>query len=1094
MKKLWSIWVCCLLFFAGGAPLHAQKLAENDELLQMLRQELQQQFDSFQHTSYPPYFLAYRINETTDYYVSANFGHIYENNSTKNVFLTIEIRVGNPLMDNYHSSLQKSREIKQIPLPIEEDIAHIRKIIHKETRLAYSDAVVDFIENQIDIRLKNRKLLPDFSFLPQKTVAHYEPRILDNHWQEEEWLQTLRYCTADAEMSPDVTESSANLHYKINRQYIVNSENSYVVENHTGTYLSLFLEGITADNTPEHIEFQYFTELPEQMPDGDALLSEMLRMETKLYAKLDAPKAKAALCPVWLSPQAAAVLAHHLFGHELEENESSVFDGFVAQTVLPFDFSVISDPTLPQRTGEYWSGSYNFDDEGFGSERVTLIENGDLKNRLATRTQRPEAFQTNGHARGKAKLPAARQSNLILSTNKPLNDNQLLDLFRHEIKNQHLEYGIFVLESDFYCDANHQTITIYPTVCYKVFADGRADEMVRDVKISGSARQWIDNLTVGGNQTASVALTCHNLGEDLPTNSCAPALIFRRLEVKPHSSSPRPRMVAHLYTSADQYDYVRDLFKKVVDDELEIDEVSLSVEDVNPPYYQDYLMTDVRVFAVEASEESVFYAKEKSVRQLVPRVLLGSDFMNNDNIHGSEVTPPVTYPVSEDVSYPAFARDFRKATEAEYLKAIPQWELKRTLSQLSDKKNLIDRSKSDATQSFHEQSMAYPSLSNLEHLAREISSELSHHDSLSQSGVNIYVMMGNVYFQSSEKTAYIRPVTIVAMQIYGATILTAGTDYKDGKTIFCSSTDSLFDSQNIHNEINKLMSHLYALKSATKQQQTYSGPVLVEGEAVGQLLASALLEETPNLLAYREPLVNSSVGESMGCQMLEDSKDQIVTSKKLSVTANKTGDQFDKAVFCSHEKTDAEGVETMEMEIIRHGELINLMGNRTPTKSMDYSNAFQQLAIQKEVFFATRGASRLDFDFRTTASHAKLKQMLVKEAKKQGCQYAYIIRQLQDEDMDNIVGRNSSEGVKILQLYRLDVRTGEETAVVGGVMPALRFPMLEKIQCASDAQETYPVFARVRGAEGSRDFPFAGVPTCIVAPNALLFNNLFIGN
>lgn len=1094
MKKLWSIWVCCLLFFAGGAPLHAQKLAENDELLQMLRQELQQQFDSFQHTSYPPYFLAYRINETTDYYVSANFGHIYENNSTKNVFLTIEIRVGNPLMDNYHSSLQKSREIKQIPLPIEEDIAHIRKIIHKETRLAYSDAVVDFIENQIDIRLKNRKLLPDFSFLPQKTVAHYEPRILDNHWQEEEWLQTLRYCTADAEMSPDVTESSANLHYKINRQYIVNSENSYVVENHTGTYLSLFLEGITADNTPEHIEFQYFTELPEQMPDGDALLSEMLRMETKLYAKLDAPKAKAALCPVWLSPQAAAVLAHHLFGHELEENESSVFDGFVAQTVLPFDFSVISDPTLPQRTGEYWSGSYNFDDEGFGSERVTLIENGDLKNRLATRTQRPEAFQTNGHARGKAKLPAARQSNLILSTNKPLNDNQLLDLFRHEIKNQHLEYGIFVLESDFYCDANHQTITIYPTVCYKVFADGRADEMVRDVKISGSARQWIDNLTVGGNQTASVALTCHNLGEDLPTNSCAPALIFRRLEVKPHSSSPRPRMVAHLYTSADQYDYVRDLFKKVVDDELEIDEVSLSVEDVNPPYYQDYLMTDVRVFAVEASEESVFYAKEKSVRQLVPRVLLGSDFMNNDNIHGSEVTPPVTYPVSEDVSYPAFARDFRKATEAEYLKAIPQWELKRTLSQLSDKKNLIDRSKSDATQSFHEQSMAYPSLSNLEHLAREISSELSHHDSLSQSGVNIYVMMGNVYFQSSEKTAYIRPVTIVAMQIYGATILTDGTEYKDGKTIFCSSTDSLFDSQNIHNEINKLMSHLYALKSATKQQQTYSGPVLVEGEAVGQLLASALLEETPNLLAYREPLVNSSVGESMGCQMLEDSKDQIVTSKKLSVTANKTGDQFDKAVFCSHEKTDAEGVETMEMEIIRHGELINLMGNRTPTKSMDYSNAFQQLAIQKEVFFATRGASRLDFDFRTTASHAKLKQMLVKEAKKQGCQYAYIIRQLQDEDMDNIVGRNSSEGVKILQLYRLDVRTGEETAVVGGVMPALRFPMLEKIQCASDAQETYPVFARVRGAEGSRDFPFAGVPTCIVAPNALLFNNLFIGN
>lgn len=1093
MKKLWSIWICCLLLFTGGVPLCAQNLAENDELLQLLRQEMKQQFDSLQHTSYPPYFLAYRINETTDHYVSANFGHIYDNNSTKNVFLTIEIRVGNPLIDNYHSSIQNSREIKRISLPIEENIAHIRKILQKETRLAYADAVLEFIDNQSDIRLKIQKRLPDFSFSPQKTVAHYEPRILDNHWQEEEWLQTLRYCTADAEMLPDVTESSANLHYKINRQYIVNSENSYVVENHVGTYLSLFLEAIAADNTPEHIEFQYFTEFPEQMPDGDALLSEMLRMETKLYAKLDAPKAKATLCPVWLSPQAAAVLAHHLFGHEMGENESSVFDGFMAQTVLPFDFSVISDPTLPQRAGEYWSGSYKFDDEGFGAERVTLIENGDLKNRLAARTQQPETFQPNGHARGKLKLPAARQSNLILITNKPLNDNQLLDLFRHEIKNQHLEYGIFVLESDFYCDTNLQTITVYPTVCYKVFADGRADELVRDVKISGAARQWLDNLTVGGNQTASVALTCHSSGEDLPTHSCAPALIFRRLEVKPHSASPRPRMVAHLYTNAEHYDYVRDLFKKVVDDELEIDEVSLSVKDVNPPYYQDYLMTDVRLFAVEASEESVFYAKEKPVRQLVPRVLLGSDVMNNDNIHGGEVTPPVSYSVSEDVSYPAFARDFRKATEAEYLKAVSQWELKRALLQLSDKKSLIDRSKSVATQSFHEQSMSCPSLSNLEHLAREISSELSRHDFLSQSGVNIYVMMGNVYFQNSEKTGYIRPVSIVAMQIYGATIITDGTEFRDGKTIFWSSTDSLFASQNIHNEINKLISHLYALKSATKQQQTYTGPVLVEGEAVGQLLASSLLEETPNLLACREPLM-SSEEETTGCQLLENLKDQIVTSNKISVTANKTGDRFDPVVFCSHEKTDAEGVETMETEIIRHGELINLMGNRTPTKSMDYSNGFQQLAIQKEAFFATRGASRLDFEFRTAASHAKLKQMLVKEAKKQGCQYAYIIRQFQDEDLDNIVGRNSSEGVKILQLYRLDVRTGEETAVVGGVMPALRFPMLEKIQCASDAREAYPVFSQVRGAECSRDFPFAGIPTCIIAPNALLFNNLSIGN
>jgi predicted Zn-dependent protease len=1094
MKKLWSIWICCLLFFAGGVPLRAQTVAEKDELLQLLRQEVKQQFASLQQTDNPPYFLAYRINETTDFYISANFGHIYENNTSKNVFLTIEIRVGNPLTDNYHSSLQKSREIKQIPLPIEENLALIRKIIQKETQVAYTDAVLKYVDNQSNIRLFSQKQLQDFSFLAQKTVAYYEPRILENHWHEEVWLRALRYCTADAAMLPDMTKASANLHFTMSRQYMVNSENSYVVENQTSTNLSLYLEGITSENIPEHIGSQFYTKYPEQLPDADALLSEMLQMETKLNAKLDASKAQSVLCPVWLSPQAAAVLAHHLFGHELEENESSVFDGLLAQTVLPSDFSVVVDPTLPQRAGQYWNGSYVFDDEGVESERVTLIENGDLKNRLAARTQQPEAFHPNGHARGKGKLPAARQSNLLLSTSKPLNDNQLLDLFQREIKNQQLEFGILVQEVDWNCDTTHRIITVYPTVCYKIFADGRPNELVRDVKIASSARQWIDNLMVGGNQTASVALTCHSLGEDLPTHSSAPSLVFRRLEVMPHMPSPSPRMVAHLYTTSDQYDYIGDLFKRVAEDEREIDEVSLLLGEVNPPYYQEYLMTDARVFAVEAAEESVFYSREKSVRQLVPRVLLGGDLMNNENIYGNEANPSVFYPVSEDVNYPAFARDFRKATEAEYRKAIPQWDLKRAILQHSDKKALADRSHSEASQSFQEQSMSYPALSNLEQLARETSAELSRHDFLTQSGVNVYVMMGNVYFWNSEKTAYIRPVSIIALQIYGTVNSVEGVEYKDGKTLFFSSIDSLFTSQNVQKEIDRLLSHLYEVKRASQRQHfSYTGPVLVEGEAVGQLLASALLEEMPNLLAYREPLMPSSSGNKRSCMFLENSKDQIVTSGKITVTANKSGDKFDKAVFCRHEKTDAEGVETMETEIIRKGELITLMGNRTPTKSIDYSNGFQQLAIQNEACFTTRGATRLDFEFRTTTSHDKLKQMLVKEAKKQGCRYAYIIRQVFDYK-GNMEESLTPGNMKLWQLYRVDVRTGTEIPIVGGTLPNFSFSMLENIMCVSDAQEAYSVFAQVRGALGGRDFPYAGVPTCIVAPKSLLFNNLFIGN
>ena len=148
MKKIRFFWLCCLLFFAGSTTLYAQKEAENDALLQLLRQEMQQQFDSLQKTDHPPYYMAYRVNETTEHLMTANFGQIYANNSSKTAFLTIEIRVGSPETDNYHYFNNRNTYLKQIPLPIEENESLIRKIIRTETHHALQEAILQSIENQ----------------------------------------------------------------------------------------------------------------------------------------------------------------------------------------------------------------------------------------------------------------------------------------------------------------------------------------------------------------------------------------------------------------------------------------------------------------------------------------------------------------------------------------------------------------------------------------------------------------------------------------------------------------------------------------------------------------------------------------------------------------------------------------------------------------------------------------------------------------------------------------------------------------------------------------------------------------------------------
>lgn len=1077
----------------------AQTFSANDEMLLVLQHSMKQHFDSLHHTNYPVYFMAYRVNETTEHRASANFGYLYDNSSSKSVLLTIEIRVGSPQTDNFHYlSRQTNQKVRQIALPLDGDTILIKKIITRETDRTYHEAVLQFVENQAKEKTFRQNDDETYAFLNFAFDQYYEPPVTDTHWDEDNIAQILRHCTKETSLSPELTEISANIVFLTTRKYLVNSENRNIVENHCFTTLTLKTEGLSSKSTLEHIEHQHFANFPEQLPDADVLQKEMQDMEIRLSNILHASDYfsdgvmdyEMANVPVLLSENAASVLAHHLFGHEAEIVQPDLMKG----KVLPEAFSVICDPTITKYNGHILGGSYQFDDEGTNSQRITLIEKGVLEQRPSTRTQQPGSSYSNGHARGNLQMPSPRQSNIIVTTSNSQNDHLLKEQLLAEARQQKKEFGLYVEEADIRCDTTSGIITIYPTVCYKVFTHNLPDEDVRDIVISGSTQQWFNNLIAGGSSSGSVSIVCHNMNDEMVTHSCAPALLFRQAEVRPEIKATAKHIVNQIVAPiSDAKENVSELFFQTAQEEWATDIKEMSVGDINGPYYLDYLMTDARIFAVEASEGSLFYSKEKQVRKLTPKVLLGGDLSNNDNLYqGSDVLPK-DYKMSIDDRNGALVRDFRKATEAEYLIAVTQWEIKKTTSQQTDNKTIRERSSARQSQSFDEQNLNVLTLNELEHFAREASAALANHDFLSHSGANIFVMMGNAYYWNSEKTRYVRPISVIGMQIYGAVQKDDGEEFLGGKTIFFPCTDSLFFSKSVQNEIDMLIAHLQDVNRSGKIiTDCYSGPILIEGEAVGQLLTSTLLEGKPNLLAQRESVLSSEATDRNRLQSFENQLDKIVTSKKISVTANKFGDVFDKAAFTRHEKTDAEGVETMETEIIRDGELIALMGNRNVTKSTPFSNGFQQLAIHNEGYFGTKGTSRLDFEHKSSVSHKKLKQLLIKEAKKQGYQYAFIIRQFYDAAMQNIMDKRSSDYVPLLQCYRVDVRTGKEVPVTGASMSNFNFSTLNNILAVSNRKAAFPVMMKVNGASGSRDFPFAGVPTCIVAPDGLLLKSAFL--
>ena len=1093
--KVWLMrFLCCVLLLVGGMSVFAQDTPEEDDFLQLLRSELQFQYDSLQQTDFPPYFMAYRVNETTEHSVLANFGKIYNNSTSKSVVLTIEMRVGTPETDNYHYLTYETPYLKLISLPLDYNPVIVRKILRNETRKAHDEAVFQRIDN----RLAEKFLVGDqdyekFLYLRHDVDGYYEPPMTESEWFEGNWERKLTYCTKDQHIR--LTEESAKLIYTSSRKYLVNSEKSYFVENNTSAMLTLRIEGLTQDHIPEHIERQYFASLPEQLPDMEVLRTEMEEMETLLSNVLLAEKCDLSHCPVLLSSAASSVLIHNLLGHDLENPENSWLRDNLWRRVMPAAFSVYSDPTLTPIHGVYPGGSYVFDDEGIKSQRVQHIDHGEFQQFLSTRTQQSNAFKSYGNARGNRLLPSARQSNLVLESENGLDRD---DLFKRLNQlNEHQDYALFVSEVEFCCDTD-DIVSLYPTVCYKIYPNhSKPDEIVRDVVLTGTKQQWLNNLVAAGVGSNSVTIICHSKGDDLLTSCMSPMLLFRNAELRQQSKTPQPRITKDLIVSGSSDPMsTAEVFQLSAENEWEIDMESLKIEKETAPYYEEFLMTDARIFTVEASEGSVSYANEKPVRQFVPRLLLGDNHFNNENVT-AQTAPPANYPLSFD-NYATFAEDFQNAANVEYRNALQQWKAKQNLSPTSESRTMSDRSYALATQTEEERTFDLPTMHNLQHLAREASAAIAKHDYLSRSGVNIYIMLGNTYFWNSEKTTYSRPISVIAVQLYGAVELGQPAsafdkveEYSDAKTLFFPTLDSLFSFQRIQNEIDIFTKHLQEVRDKPyKTHFLYVGPVLIEGEAVGQILASALLEGTPNLLAHREPLMSAKANE----QSFENQLDKLITSKKISVTANKAGDQFDKSTFVRHEKTDAEGVETMETEIIRDGELIALMGNRNVTKSTPYSNGFQQLAIHNEGCFATRGASRIDFEHKATVSHKKLKQQLFKEAKRQGHYYAYIIRQVYDADMQNVIKYKSAPYIRLMQCYLVNVHTGEEIPVVYARMLNPNFDLLQNILYVSDKQGAFPVMMQVPGATGTRDFPFAGVPTCIVAPNGILLKQGMVVN
>jgi TldD protein len=274
-----------------------------------------------------------------------------------------------------------------------------------------------------------------------------------------------------------------------------------------------------------------------------------------LKALRSAPAAEPFAGPALLSGRAAAVFFHEVLGHRLEghrqrdEAEGQTFTKKVNQQVLPTFLSVIDDPTLKELNGVKLAGTYDFDDEGVPAARVDAVENGVLKNFFMSRMPITNFSHSNGHGRRQPGLmPTGRQGNLIVASTRTVTDVDLRKKFIDEIQKQGKPYGLYFedIQGGFTLTgrAMPQSFQVIPVMVWRVYPDGRPDELVRGVDIVGTPLLALNNIILTGDAQQVFNGVCGAESGQVPVAAAAPAMLFSEIEVqKREKGTQRPPLL-----------------------------------------------------------------------------------------------------------------------------------------------------------------------------------------------------------------------------------------------------------------------------------------------------------------------------------------------------------------------------------------------------------------------------------------------------------------------------------------------------------------------------------------------------------------------
>ncbi|HTB09967.1 MAG TPA: TldD/PmbA family protein [Bryobacteraceae bacterium] len=517
-----------------------------------LKAELTRTMEHLKKQPNPPYFLSYEVIETESAGATGSFGALVSSSPpTHRRQLGIDLRVGSYRLDNTHpirgAMFNGFDNYSFYQMPLEDDPDALRAMLWYYTDQKYKRAVEQFISVRTNVKVKAEETDKSGDFSPAKAEVYDEPNPAPLTFDRAQWEEKVRKYTEPFVRYGNIYSVRAAISADRELRWFVSSDGAVIHTADTSYNLRISAFAKASDGMELPRFENFYSSTMEGLPSDAEVLEKVKKMIADLMALKSAPVMEPYVGPAMLSPRATGVIFHEIFGHRIEgqrekrEGQSQTFRDRVGQKVLPDFISVYSDPTQKKYGATQLAGYYKFDNEGVKAQKVTVVENGILKNFLMSRLPVDGFPESNGHGRREAGYNVAgRQSNLLVVASKTVTPEALKAQLIEEVKKKGLPYGLYfddVAGGFTYVGRFAPNFfEVIPVMVYRIYPDGH-EELVRGVDLIGTALTAFNKIVAADNRSEAFNGSCGAESGSVPVSAGGPGLLFSEIEVQKKAKS-----------------------------------------------------------------------------------------------------------------------------------------------------------------------------------------------------------------------------------------------------------------------------------------------------------------------------------------------------------------------------------------------------------------------------------------------------------------------------------------------------------------------------------------------------------------------------